>query len=296
VLKSNSREKIPLIILTITCNTTGGQPVSMQNIREVHGLSRKYNIPLFFDSARFAENAWFIREREEEFRGKPVREIVKEMFSYADGMTMSSKKDGIVNIGGFIGFRDQDLYRLSTTFNIMFEGYITYGGMAGRDMAALAQGLREVIEHDYLESRIRQVEFLGNSLVKSGIPVQQPTGGHAVFIDALKFLPFVKREEFTGQTLALELYIEGGIRGVEIGPLMADRDPITRKNRFPQTEMVRLAIPRRVYTNSHLEYVAATVVNVFNRRESIKSGYKITSEAPILRHFTIELEKVSEHF
>lgn len=292
VLKSTSREKIPLIILTVTCNTTGGQPVSMKNIREVHALSRKYNIPLFIDSARFAENAWFIKQREEEFRNKTIKEIVREMFSYSDGMTMSSKKDGIVNIGGFIGFRDKNLYRTATTFNIMFEGFNTYGGMAGRDMAALAQGLKEVIEPDYLETRIRQVEFLGESLITSGIPVQQPIGGHAVFIDALKFLPYVKREEFTAQTLALELYIEGGIRGVEIGTLMADRDPISRENRYPQTEMVRLAIPRRVYTNSHMEYVAAVVKNVFERREQIKTGYKIVWEAEILRHFTVELIKV----
>ena len=292
LMKSNSREKIPLVILTITCNTTGGQPVSMQNIREVHSLCRKFNIPLFFDSARFAENAWFINQREEEFRHKGIPEIVKEMFSYADGMTMSSKKDGIVNIGGFIGFRDYELYRTASTFNIMFEGFHTYGGMAGRDMAALAQGLRESIEPDYLETRIRQVEYLGNILIHAGIPVQQPIGGHAVFIDALKFLPDVKREEFVAQTLAIELYLEGGIRGVEIGPLMADRDPMTRENRFPETEMVRLAIPRRVYTNSHMEYIAAVVKNVFDRKENIPSGYRIVREAPILRHFTVELEKV----
>jgi tryptophanase len=291
ILKSAST-KIPLIILTITCNTTGGQPVSMKNIREVHALSRKYNIPLFMDSARFAENAWFIKQREEEFLNKPVREIVREMFSYADGMTMSSKKDGIVNIGGFIGFRDKNLYRTASTYNIMFEGFNTYGGMAGRDMAALAQGLKEVIEPDYLETRIRQVEFLGEQLNKYGIPVQQPTGGHAVFIDALKFLPHVKREEFVAQTLALELYVEGGIRGVEIGTLMADRDPVSRENRYPQTEMVRLALPRRVYTNSHMEYIAAVVKNVFERQEQIKTGYKIVWEAEILRHFTVELGKV----
>lgn len=291
VLQSTSRNKIPLIILTLTCNTTGGQPVSMQNIRDVKKLSEKYGIPLFFDSARFAENAWFIKQREEEFRNKTIREIVKEMYSYADGMTMSSKKDGIVNIGGFIGLRDETLFRKASTFNIMFEGFISYGGMAGRDMAALAQGLREVIEADYLETRIRQVEYLGEELIEAGVPIQLPVGGHAVFIDALKFLPHIKREEFVAQTLAIELYIEGGVRGVEIGPLMADRDPISRENRFPEMEMVRLAIPRRVYTNLHMNYVAAVVSNVFKRRESITKGYKITREAEILRHFTIELEK-----
>ena len=291
VLQSTSRAKIPLIILTLTCNTTGGQPVSMQNIRDVRRLSEKYGIPLFFDSARFAENAWFIKQREPEFNAKTIREIVKEMYSYVDGMTMSSKKDGIVNIGGFIGFRDEDLFRKASTFNIMFEGFISYGGMAGRDMAALAQGLKEVIEADYLETRIRQVEFLGQELTEVGVPIQLPVGGHAVFIDALKFLPHINRQEFVAQTLAIELYIEGGVRGVEIGPLMADRDPISRENRFPEMEMVRLAIPRRVYTNLHMEYVAAVVSNVFKRRESIVKGYKITREAEILRHFTIELEK-----
>jgi tryptophanase len=292
VLSSNHGSKIPLIILTITCNTTGGQPVSMKNIREVHALSQKYNIPLFFDAARFAENAWFIKEREKEFHDKSIPAIVKEMFSYADGMTMSSKKDGLVNIGGFIGFREQEIYRTATTFNIMFEGFNTYGGMAGRDMAALAQGLREVIDPSYLKTRIRQVELLGNTLSAAGIPIQHPVGGHAVFIDALKFLPFVKREEYVAQTLALEIYLEGGVRGVEIGTLMADRDPVSRENRFPETEMVRLAIPRRVYTNSHMEYIAGVVKNVFERRESIWSGYKIAWEAPILRHFTVELEKI----
>ncbi|MCB8999587.1 MAG: tryptophanase [Bacteroidales bacterium] len=292
VLKSDSPENIPFIMLTITCNTFGGQPVSIENIRGVHKLSRKYGIPLFFDSARFAENAWFIHEREEEFRGKSIPEIVKEMYRYADGMTMSSKKDGIVNIGGFIGLRDEKLYKLASTFNIMFEGFNTYGGMAGRDMAALAQGLKEVIDKDYLDTRIRQVHYLGSLLTDEGIPVQQPIGGHAVFIDALKFLPHIKREEFVAQTLALEIYLEAGIRGVEIGALMADRDPVSRENRFPQMEMVRLAIPRRVYTNSHMDYIAAAIKNVYKRRESIRSGYRILNEAPILRHFTIELEKI----
>lgn len=292
VFKSTSLDKIPLVILTITCNTTGGQPVSIKNIREVKRICEKYKTPLFFDAARFAENAWFIKQREEEFRDKSIPEIVHEIFSYADGMTMSSKKDGIVNIGGFIGFRDKELFRKASVFNIMFEGFNTYGGMAGRDMAALAQGLKEAIDPDYLENRIGQVEFLGVKLLSAGVPIQQPVGGHAIFIDATRFLPQVKREEFVAQTLALEIYLKAGIRAVEIGTLMADRDPVTRENRFPQTEMVRLAIPRRVYTNSHIDYVAAAVINVYERREKITKGYKITWEAPILRHFTIELEKI----
>jgi tryptophanase len=264
----------------------------MSNLRQVSSICRKYGIPLFLDSARFAENAWFIREREKEYQDVPVKEIVAEMFSLADGMTMSSKKDGIVNIGGFLGFKDEEVFKKATGFNILFEGFITYGGMAGRDMAALAQGLTEVISHDYLESRIRQVEYLGNLLSGAGIPVQKPVGGHAVFIDALKFLPAVKREEFVAQTLALEIYLEAGIRGVEVGVLMNDRDPVSHENRYPASEFVRLALPRRVFTNSHLEYVAAAVYNVFERRDQIRSGYRIIAEEPILRHFTLKLEKI----
>ncbi|MFW5820493.1 MAG: beta-eliminating lyase-related protein, partial [Bacteroidota bacterium] len=201
------------------------------------------------------------------------------------------KKDGIVNIGGLIAFRNKDLFREASTFNIMFEGFNTYGGMAGRDMAALSVGLKEVIEHTYLESRIKQVEFLGNKIIEYGIPVQKPIGGHAVFIDATHFMEHIPIEEFRAQTLAVELYIEGGVRGVEIGSLLADRDPLTRENRYPAMEMVRLTIPRRVYTRNHMEYVAACVKNLYNRRKEIKKGFKIIYEAPIMRHFTVELER-----
>jgi tryptophanase len=207
-------------------------------------------------------------------------------------MTMSSKKDAIVNMGGFIAFRDEELFREASTFNIIYEGFITYGGMSGRDMNALAQGLREGTELSYLESRINQVSYLGKKLKEYGIPVLEPFGGHAIFLDAKKFLPQIPKEEFPAQTLAIELYLEGGIRSVEIGALMADRDPVSRCNRYPELEMVRLAIPRRVYTNNHIDYVAAVVKNVFDRRKSIKSGVKIGWEAPIMRHFTIKLEKV----
>ena len=206
-------------------------------------------------------------------------------------MTMSSKKDAIVNMGGFIAMRSEELHKKASVFNIMFEGFITYGGMSGRDMNALAQGLYEGTEFDYLAYRIRQVEFLGNKLKEYGVPVQEPFGGHAVFIDALRFLPNIPREEFPAQTLAVEAYIEGGIRGVEIGALMADRDPVTRENRYPKLEMVRLAIPRRVYSDNHLNYVAATLRNVYERRDMIKKGVTITSEAPIMRHFTIKLAR-----
>ncbi len=292
VLSSNPKEKIPFIIVTVTCNTSGGQPVSMQNIREVSALARQYGIPVIFDSARFAENAYFIRTRETGYSGKSIREIVREMFSYADAMTMSSKKDAIVNMGGFIAMRSEELFRQASLFNIMFEGYITYGGMSGRDMNALAQGLYEGTEFDYLDTRIRQVEYLGEKLVSYGIPVIKPSGGHAVFVDSLRFLPHISREEFPAQTLAIELYLEGGVRGVEIGAMLADRDPVTRENRFPRLEMVRLAIPRRVYSNNHMDYIAVALANVYERRNSIKKGFRILKEAPILRHFTVELERV----
>ena len=265
----------------------------MSNLREVSKLSNKYGVKFIIDSARFAENAYYIKLREEGYADKDIRDIAREMFSYADGMTMSSKKDAIVNMGGFIGFREEELFRQASTFNIIYEGFITYGGMSGRDMNALAQGLYEGTEFSYLESRINQVALLGKKMKEYGIPVLEPFGGHAIFIDAKKFLPEIPKEEFPAQTLAIEIYIEGGIRGVEIGALMADRDPETRLNRYPELELVRLAVPRRVYTDNHMDYVAAVVRNVFDRKDKIKRGVKITREAPIMRHFTIELEKIS---
>lgn len=292
VFKNNPAKKIPMVIITITCNTSGGQPVSMQNIREVSALSKKYGVPVVFDAARFAENAYFIKMREEGYADKSIRDIVLETFSYGDAMTMSSKKDAIVNIGGFIGLRDESLFREASLYNIMFEGYITYGGMSGRDMNALSQGLREGTEFDYLETRIRQVAFLGKQLRDAGVPVQYPFGGHAIFIDAKRFLPQVPREEYIAQTLAVEIYKESGVRAVEIGTILADRDPHTRENRYPNLELVRLAIPRRTYTNNHMRYVAAHIINLYEKRNSITSGYRIAYEAPIMRHFTVGLEKV----
>ena len=290
VLKETPREKTGCIIMTVTNNTAGGQPVSMANMRGVRGLADKYGVLLIIDSARFAENAWFIKNREDGYAGKTIREIAREMFSLADCMTMSSKKDAIVNIGGFIGFRDKELYRKATTFNIMFEGFVTYGGMAGRDMNALAQGLYEGTESDYLESRIRQVTRLGEKIQAAGIPVQVPIGGHAIFIDAGKFLPQIPAGEFPAQRLAVEIYLEGGVRGTEIGTLMADRDPVTRLNRQPELELLRLAVPRRVYSDNHMDYVSATLTNVWERRMEITRGLAIRWEAPIMRHFTVELE------
>jgi len=292
VVQVYGKERIPMIIVTITCNSTGGQPVSMENLRAVHEFANARGIPVIFDSARFAENAYFIKVREKGYKDHSIRDIVREMFSLADGMTMSSKKDGIVNMGGFIALNSKALFREATTFNIMFEGYITYGGMSGRDMAALARGLEEATTFAYLESRIKQVHYLGGLLRESGVPVLEPFGGHAIFVDATRFLPHVPREEFIAQTLAIELYLESGVRAVEIGTLLADRDPDTRENRYPRLELLRLTIPRRVYTRTHMDYVAAALQNVYHRRDQITSGYKIRYEAPIMRHFTIELEKI----
>ena len=290
VLKTYPKERIPAVVLTVTNNTAGGQPVSMANIREVAALCRKYGVLLQIDSARFAENAYFIKKREEGYADKTIKEIVREMFSYADIMTMSSKKDAIVNMGGFVAFRDEALWRRCQMFCIMNEGYITYGGMSGRDMNALAVGLDEGTEFDYLETRIGQVEYLGKKLDEYGIPYQRPAGGHAIFVDARKVLPNVPKEEFTAQTLGVELYLEAGIRGVEIGAILADRDPVTRENRYPELELLRLAIPRRVYTNNHMDVIAAALKNVYDRRDQITRGYVITREQPIMRHFTVELE------
>jgi len=291
VLKANPAEKISCVIVTVTNNTAGGQPVSMSNIREAGKLSHKYGVKFIIDAARFAENAYFIRMREVGYAEKEIRDIAREMFSYADGMTMSSKKDAIVNMGGFTAFREEGLYQLASTFNIIYEGFLTYGGMSGRDMNALAQGLYEGTELPYLESRINQVAYLGSKMKEYGIPLLEPYGGHAIFIDAKKFLPHIPKEEFPAQTLAIELYLEGGVRGVEIGALMADRDPVTRQNRYPDLEMVRLALPRRVYSNNHMDYVAAVVRNVFDRRNMVKRGVQIEWEAPIMRHFTVKLNR-----
>lgn len=292
VYQSYPAEKIPFCLITITCNSSGGQPVSLENMKAVKKLSDQYGIPVYFDAARFAENAYFIKKREPGQEDKTIKEICSEMFSYGEGMTMSSKKDGLVNIGGFIALKNENIYREASNFTIIYEGYITYGGMAGRDMAALAVGLDEATEFEYLEGRISQVEYLGDNLTKLGIPVQKPIGGHAVFIDALKFLPTVPREEFPAQTLAVELYKEAGIRAVEIGTLLADRDPETRENRYPKLELLRLAIPRRTYTENHMDYIAAALKNVLNRSQNITTGYKIAWEPQILRHFTVQLEEV----
>jgi len=294
VLKEHGRANIPFVILTVTCNSAGGLPVSMENIKAVAQLCKVYHIPLLFDAARFAENAYFIKNLEDGYADKTIKEIALEMFSYGDGMTMSAKKDGLVNMGGFIALNNEDIFKEAMVFNIMYEGFNTYGGMNGRDMGALAIGLDEATEFDYLESRIEQVAYLGKCLNDYGVPVQHPFGGHAIFIDANKFVPTIPKEEYRAQSVAIQLYIEGGIRGVEIGTILADRDPFTRKNRYPDLELVRLAVPRRTYTNNHMDYVAAALKNIFDTRHEAKRGYKIIEEAPIMRHFTVKLEKIAK--
>lgn len=285
-------DRIPFVLITITNNTAGGQPVSLKNIAEASRIAKEYGKPLVIDSARFAENAYFIKTREPEYKDKSIREIVREIYSYADGMTISAKKDGIVNMGGFVAMRNPEWYEKASVVCIMNEGFVTYGGMSGRDMEALQVGLLESTEFDYLETRIHQVKLLGDLLDEYGIPYQRPAGGHAIFVDALRLLPNLPKEEFPAQTLCIELYLEAGIRGVEIGTILADRDPVTRKNRFTGLELCRLAIPRRVYTDNHIRVVAAALANIKERSEKITKGYRIIHEAPIMRHFTCRLEPV----
>ena len=283
---------IPFIIVTVTNNTAGGQPVSMQNLKEVRAIADKYGKPVLFDSARFAENAYFIKTREEGYADKTIKEIVKEMFSYADGMTMSAKKDAVVNMGGFIATNKKDWYEGAKGYCVQFEGYLTYGGMNGRDMEALAIGLDENTEFDNLETRIKQIQYLAKRLDEFGIPYQRPAGGHAIFVDASKVLPNIPKEEFPAQTLTIELYLEAGIRGCEIGYILADRDPVTRENRFNGLDLLRLAIPRRVYTNNHMDVIAVALKNVFDRRNEITRGVRISWEAPLMRHFTVQIERL----
>ncbi|MCF8243201.1 MAG: tryptophanase [Melioribacteraceae bacterium] len=287
-------DNIPLVMITVTNNSGGGQPVSMQNIREVRQVCDKYGLPLFLDACRFAENAYFIKMREPEFKDKSIEEICHEMFSYADGATMSAKKDALVNIGGFLSLNNEELAMKCRNLLIVTEGFPTYGGLAGRDLEAVAQGLEEVMDEHYLHYRIRSTEYLGEKVLSEGVPIIEPPGGHAIYIDAKRFLPDVPADQYPGQAIVCELYNVGGIRAVEIGSVMFGKyDKVTGKLIPPPMELVRLAIPRRVYTQSHIDYVAEVVIEVFENRDKLK-GYKIAYEAPMLRHFTAKFEPVGE--
>lgn len=291
VIQEYGRERVPVCFLTVTNNSGGGQPVSMQNIREVKALLSKHNIPLFFDACRFAENCYFIKTREKGYENKSILEIANEMFSYAEGCTMSAKKDGLVNMGGFLALNDGELAQQITNLLILIEGFPTYGGLAGRDLEAIAVGLEEVLDEDYLQFRTAQVQNLAEMLDRENISIIKPAGGHAVYVDAQKFLPHIPREQFPGQALVVELYKRFGIRAVEIGSLMfGKKDQKTGKMIHPKLELVRLAVPRRVYTTMHMNYVAEALAELHRDRDQIK-GMRITYEAPVLRHFTARLER-----
>ena len=290
-LKNSSAEEIPFVIITVTCNSNGGQPVSMDNIRDAAGLAHRYKRPLFLDAARYAENCYFIKQRDPKYKNHSIKEIAREMFSYADGCTMSSKKDALVNIGGFLAFRDnEEWYERAVQIQICYEGFRTYGGLAGRDLEALARGLYEGLEEDYLEDRIGQVHYLGHLLNAAGIPIIQPIGGHGVFIDALKFLPHIPQSNLPAQSLSIELYRVGGIRSIELGTcVFGYLDKVTGEEVYPKQELVRLAIPRRVYSDRHMRFVAATLEQISKQKEAIK-GMRITYQAEIMRHFTARFE------
>jgi len=280
------RERIPLCMLTVTNNSGGGQPVSMENVRAVSGVCREHGIPFYIDACRFAENAYFIKLREEGYSNRAPIEIAREMFGYADGCTMSAKKDGMANIGGFLATNDDGLALRERNLLILTEGFPTYGGLAGRDLEAIAVGLNEALDEDYLLYRITSTTYLGDHISEAGVPIVQPPGGHAVYIDAGAFLPHIPALELPGQALVVELYREAGIRSVEIGTVMfGRRDPVSGVETPAPMELVRLAIPRRVYTQSHIDYVVEAVINVWNRRHSV-SGYRIAEQEQVLRHFT----------
>jgi tryptophanase len=285
-------ENIPMVIITVTNNSGGGQPVSMHNIKEVSKICTEFNIPFFIDACRFAENSYFIKMREPGYQTKSVQEIAFEMFSMADGCTMSAKKDAFANIGGFLAMHDSELATKCRNVLIITEGFPTYGGLAGRDLEAISIGLKEVMSEDYLHYRIRSMEYLTEKLTEAGVPVMQPAGGHAVYLDAKQFLNHIPVDQYPGQALACALFVAGGIRSCEIGSLMFGKYNIDGKLIPAQLELVRLAIPRRVYTQSHIDYVAEVIIEVFQNRGALK-GMKIKEEAKLLRHFTAKLEPLS---
>lgn len=290
LIKKVGPEKIPYITVGVTVNMAGGQPVSMKNLRDVHEMSRKYGIRVIFDATRCVENAYFIKTREPEYKDRTIAEIVKEMFSYADGCTMSGKKDGIVNMGGFLAVNEEDLYRKATGLVVVYEGMPSYGGMTGRDMEAFAIGLREAMDFAYIQHRVEQVAYLGAKLSDAGVPIVKPVGGHAVFLDAKRFLPHLPQTQFPAQALAAAIYEDSGVRGMERGIISAGRDK-DGNNYAPKLELVRLTIPRRVYTNAHFDYVADSIVNVYKKRDRI-GGLKWVYEPPVLRFFTGRFERI----
>lgn len=284
LIRRVGRERVPLVMLTVTNNSGGGQPVSMENARQVSAVCRRHQIPLYFDACRFAENAWFIKLREPEHASKTPKKIAQEMFRLGDGCTMSAKKDGMANIGGFLCTNDDLLAQQQKDLLILTEGYPTYGGLAGRDLEAIAVGIQEALEEDYLRYRIASTAYLGDHVASQGVPIVQPPGGHAIYLDARAFLPNIPADQFPGIALAAELYLRGGVRSVEIGSLMFGT--------AAQMDLVRLAIPRRVYTQSHIDYVVEVILDVWANREKIR-GMRLTYQAPFLRHFTAHLEPVS---
>ena len=291
-LLKGEQGEVACVIHTVTNNSGGGQPASMKNLRAASELARKHGVPFYLDACRFAENAYFIKLREEGYADRPVESIAREMFSLADGATFSAKKDGLANIGGFLASNDDRLARQEEELLILTEGFPTYGGLAGRDLDAIAVGLREVVNEDYLHYRLASTRYVGEGLARVGIPIVQPPGGHAVYIDAGSFLPHIPADEFPAQSLACAFYIEGGVRGVEIGTLMfGGEDPVTHQRRYAPLELLRLAIPRRVYTQSHMDYVLEVAEEVVAKRESLR-GYRTVEEAPHLRHFTAKLQPI----
>ena len=293
LINEKGAENIAYVCLAVTVNLAGGQPVSMANMKAVRELTAKHGIKVFFDATRFAENAYFIKEQEKGYENKTILEIVREMFSYSDGATMSGKKDGIVNIGGFLALRDEDLFLAAKELVVVFEGMPSYGGMAGRDMEALAIGLKESMQFEYIQHRVLQVRYLGEQLKEAGVPIIEPVGGHAVFLDARRFCPHLTQEEFPAQSLAANLYLDSGVRSMERGIISAGRDKKTGENHKPKLETVRLTIPRRVYTYRQLDYVADAVIKLYKHKEDIR-GLKFVYEPKQLRFFTARFEEINK--
>jgi len=288
-IRRETPQKVAFIMPTVTCNNNGGQPVSMANLRTVRAVADKYGLPLYLDAARFAENAWFIKTREEGYAHKSLKEIAREMFSYADGCTMSAKKDGLVNIGGFLALNDEAKYREAQKLLILWEGFVTYGGLAGRDLEAMARGLKEVLDEAYMANRVRQVRYLGEQMLAAGVPVFQPIGGHCVLLDMKRFLPHIPQDQFPSESFCAELYVDSGTRAVGLGFLaFGGVEEGTGRVIYPPLEVVRMAVPRRVYTDNHMDLVARSVIDIYQRREALR-GMKITYQTPVLRHFTAHL-------